>query len=527
MASPREILIGLEAGTTAIVAVAFTPDGREIARATAANPIARGADGSAEQDLGETWQRAAAVVRQLARPVSDLARRTVALALTGPAGGSWLVDEDGDAVAPAILPLDRRAEAVVQRWRDAGIAREVAQITGCPVDASSQSAQLAWLAGNRPAALDRAASVFCGKDWLYFCCTGERASEPTAALGAFGALATGTYDQDVLQRLGLQEAIRLLPEIVDGTRHSGALGTAAAAATGLMPGTPVVLGPVDPVAASLAAGLGGAPSLGCSILGARSLHVRSCCDLPDLRALGDGIAIIRFAGIWFGLAAQAATIDPDWLLGLAEQLLADAGLIGVPRSELIALLEQKAATATPGALRCLPVDAVPVGIAGGAWDLSGLSAATTFYDLLRATHEVVGLDARVRYAAIGQRPREIRLIDDGAGSLLAREILAACLDVPVRSLRRGAPAATGAALTAALGLGLYHDLSAADADWVLPYLGPPLPVDPTLRAIYAEAAQDGTYVRQPLATREAQIALAPLSIGRIAPVTLRDSSEAR
>jgi sugar (pentulose or hexulose) kinase len=118
-------------------------------------------------------------------------------------------------------------------------------------------------------------------------------------------------------------------------------------------------------------------------------------------------------------------------------------------------------------------------------------------------------------------------MDEGAGSPLAREILAACLDVPVRSLRRVAPAAAGAALTAALALGLYHDLSAADADWVRPYLGPPLTVDPTLHAIYAEAGQDGIAAISPLATREAQIALAPLSSGRIAPVTLRDSSEAR
>jgi erythritol kinase len=527
MALPRDILIGLDAGTTAIVAAAFTADGREIARATAANPIARGADGSAEQDLGETWQRAATVVRDLAKRVPHLARRTVALALTGPSGGCWLVDEDGDAVAPAILPLDRRAETVVRRWRDAGIAHEVAEITGCPIDTSSQSAQLAWLAERRPAALDRAASVFCGKDWLYFCCTGERASDATAALGAFGNLATGAYDQGVLERLGLEEAARLLPEVVDGTRQHGALGAAAAAATGLMPGTPVVLGPVEPIAASLAAGLGGAPGLGCSTLGASIRHVRSCGDLPDLPAPGQGTAVMRFAGTWFALAAQPATLAPDWLLGLAEQLLADAGLIGVPRAELIALLEQKAATARPGALRCRPVDAVSLDRAGGAWGLSGLSAATSFYDLLRATHEAVGLDARACYAALGQLPPEVRLMDEDAGSPLAREILAACLGASVRPLRRGAPAAAGAALTAALGLGLYRDLSAADADWVLPHLGPPLPVDETLRAIYAETAQNAVGALPPMATRETQIALAPLSIGRIAPVTLRDSSEAR
>ena len=133
--------------------------------------------------------------------------------------------------------------------------------TGCPIDPSSQSAQLAWLAACRPAALDRAASVLCGKDWLYFCCTGERASEPTAALAAFGSLVTGAYDPAVLDALGLQEAGRLLPEIVDERQRYGALGAFAAAAFGLLPGTPVVLGPIAEIAASLAAGLGELPDL--------------------------------------------------------------------------------------------------------------------------------------------------------------------------------------------------------------------------------------------------------------------------
>ncbi|MCE3246661.1 MAG: carbohydrate kinase [Geminicoccaceae bacterium] len=489
MALAREVLIGLEAGTTMTVAVAFTQDGDELARATVDHPIACAADGCAEQEPGEAWQRAAAAVRQLALRVAYLERRAIALALTGPGGGAWLVDEDGDAVLPAILPVDRRAEAIACRWRRAGIARAVAQITGCPIGPSSQSAQLAWLAENRPAALDHAASVFCGKDWLYFCCTGERASEPTAALAAFGSLMTGVYDEDVLDRLGLADAARLLPEIGAGPREPGALAGVAAAAFGLTAGTPVVLGPVDQIAATLAAGLGGASELGCTTPGARGCHVRSRHDLPDLPRGDREITVLRHAGSWFGIAHPSAGIDPDWLVGMAEQLVADAGLIGVPRSELMAILEQRAAAAAAGRLRYLPgKTASAAGTSGGPSTLAGLSAATTFYDLLRATQEALGREARACYAALGPPPREIRISDAEDPSALAREILGACLEIPVRPLRRTAPAAAGAALAAALALGLYPDPDAAAADWVAPHLGPPLPVDPTLHAVYAAPA---------------------------------------
>ena len=104
MALAREVLIGLEAGTTMTVAVAFTPEGDELARATVSHPVACSADGAAEQEQGDAWQRVAAAVRQLATRVADLERRAMALALTGPGGGTWLVDEDGDPVLPAILP---------------------------------------------------------------------------------------------------------------------------------------------------------------------------------------------------------------------------------------------------------------------------------------------------------------------------------------------------------------------------------------------------------------------------------------
>ena len=41
--------------------------------------------------------------------VPDLAKRTAALAITGQGDGTWLIDADGEPVAPAWLWLDGRA----------------------------------------------------------------------------------------------------------------------------------------------------------------------------------------------------------------------------------------------------------------------------------------------------------------------------------------------------------------------------------------------------------------------------------
>ncbi|MFC6490021.1 FGGY family carbohydrate kinase, partial [Nitratireductor sp. GCM10026969] len=82
MAEP-DILIGIDAGTSVIKAVAFSLTGRQIADASVLNHYRTAADGSACQSLEQTWADCAAALRQLGETVDGLARRTAAVAVTG------------------------------------------------------------------------------------------------------------------------------------------------------------------------------------------------------------------------------------------------------------------------------------------------------------------------------------------------------------------------------------------------------------------------------------------------------------
>src|SRR4051812_38945350 len=113
----RDILIGLDAGTSMIKAVAFTLDGEEIAVAGQRNRIDRLPDGGVEQDQERTWTDAVAVLHLLAQRVPDLPRRCAGLAVTGQGDGTWLIDAEGRPVAPAWLWLDGRAGAIVDGLR--------------------------------------------------------------------------------------------------------------------------------------------------------------------------------------------------------------------------------------------------------------------------------------------------------------------------------------------------------------------------------------------------------------------------
>jgi erythritol kinase len=484
-----DVLIGLEAGISRVTAVAFAPNGHELGHATAVTEVHHVADGGAEHDLGEAWQAAAFALRALAGRVPKLAARTAALAITGPGGGAFLIDEDGDPVARAWLPADRRAAPLVARWRRVEIARQLRAITGSAIQPSHSSAQLARMAERCPALLDHAATAFQSKDWLYFCCTQERATDPASA-AAFGDFRTGAYDARVLELLRLPEIARLLPAVVDGTRQHAELNAAAAAATDLIAGTPVVLGPVDLIATALAAGLAQPAPLGCSILGGGGMHIRAGPEPPRLERGYGGIGdVMPYAALWFKVAQGPARVIAEWLVDLAAELLADAGLIGIGRAELVAILEQKAAAAAPATLRLHPgaPEADPAPAPAG---FLGISGATTFYDLLRSIYEGQGLAARACYRALGGRLEEIRVTGDGAASPLARQVLAACVDAPLRVLRRERPAAAGAALIAAVALGNYRNLAEGSRDWVGQHLADPEPVDPDLQRVYAERLAD-------------------------------------
>ena len=173
------------------------------------------------------------------------------------------------------------------------------------------------------------------------------------------------------------------------------------------------------------------------------------------------------AGRWLALLPQSGTTNVDWLVGAAEQLLLDAGLIGLPRGELSALLERRAAEAAYGAVSYRPF-ADEGGADGAAFQ--GLSAHTTFYDLLRGIHHGLGRAAREGYAALGFRPSQVRVNAAEATGPLSYECLAACLDAPVFTPGCETPAAAGAAMVAAVSLGQYRNVIDGQREWVEPRL---------------------------------------------------------
>ena len=333
------VLIGIDAGTSVIKAVAFSTHGEQLAVAAVPNSYVMLPDGGVEQDMARTWTDAVATLQQLVTKIPDLANRLVAIAVTGQGDGMWLVDKAGEPVALAWLWLDARSASIVDEFTVLQAYDDHYRRTGTGVNVCQMNVQLAWMQRHRPEELAKATTGFHCKDWLYFKLSGDRATDPSEANFTFGDYQSQNYQPDILDVLGAREAKRLLPPIVDGTLVNGAMTSEAAALTGLRQGTPICLGFVDVLCTGLGGGLfDPSGQTGCTIVGSTGMHMRLQPNASDVRlnAERSGYTMIFPAP---GMVAQiqsnmASTLNIDWLLDVARGILRDQG-IEKSRSELL------------------------------------------------------------------------------------------------------------------------------------------------------------------------------------------------
>lgn len=490
--SAPPLILALDAGTSLIKAVAFEAGGRMVATASRPNIYEERGGGIAEQDMQRTWSDTRAVLAELTALVAG--HPILALAVTGQGDGTWLVDAQGMPTAPAWLWLDARANGTVEELRASRAGREAYAHTGTGLNACQQSVQLLWLWRHNPEVLARSAAAFHCKDWLYLRLTGVLATDPSEATFTFGDWRKRDYSDATLAALGLIDLRRLLPPVVDGICTAHAILPDVAVDLGLPEGLPVVLGYVDVICTGLGAGLySGGVDAGVSILGSTGMHMRLAADaslvVPNSAMTGYTMAFPVPGKTAQMQSNMAATLNIDWIVDLVQQAQA---LCGMPSKRNIALaaLDAAAADARPGALIFHPFISA-AGERGPFTDgaaraaLFGLERGVGLSELIRAIYEGLGFAALDCFEAVGGAPSEIRVAGGAARSATMRMILASTLDRPVRVVAQPEAGAAGAAMIAAIQLGLYKDMADCVADWITPHLGPATVPDRSLVKTYA------------------------------------------
>ena len=488
----RDVLIGVDAGTSVIKAVAFDLSGKQLAIESRRNSYTSLPNGGVEQDMRRTWSDTAAVLRGLASEVENLAERTLALGVTAQGDGCWLIDEAGEPVHDGWLWLDARAATEAREIAASPGIDTIYRLTGSGVNVCQMRTHLTWMKRKAPELLERATTAFHCKDWLYFNFTGERATDPTEGVFTFGDFRTRDYSDEVIDALGLGDLRQLLPPIVDGAVSSHGLTADAASQTGLPEGLPVSLGYVDVMCSAMGAGLHDpAARPGLTLLGSTGMHMRFASNASEVVLNRDRSGYtMAFPGQAYAQMQtnMAATLNIDWMLDLARQILLSQRVVR-GHDELLAGLDDAVMAARPGATLYHPYissagERGPFAEPDARASFTGLDQTVGWFDMMRAVYDGLALAARDCFDEMGPIPGEIRLSGGAARSKALRRILAAALNAPVRTVEQAEAGAAGAVMMAAVAQGLHPDFAACAEAWVKPLLEEAEQPDDGLTATY-------------------------------------------
>jgi erythritol kinase (D-erythritol 1-phosphate-forming) len=431
------MLIGVDAGTSVVKAVAFADDGEAIRVASRPTRTLSPAPGQAEQDLDEVIAAVGAVVREVAagKPVE-------LLGITAQGDGVWLLDAAGRQVRRPILWSDARAASIVTEWMETGIAERAFRRSGNMLFPGAAAPLLAFLQQEERESLLAALTAGYCKDAIVQRLTGVRATDVSDASLPFFDPRARRYDDDLLALYGVSEWRHLLAPVDPSPGALRPLTAEGSALTGLPPGTPVHAGPFDLCATMIGAGVS-RPGDGLVILGT----TLGCAVLVD-RVETDGEAAgmllcMPDADRWARvMPAMVGTPSLEWVLAL----------VGKRRDDLDALLA--ASDPGSGGVVVLPFlapagERAPFVDPAARGQVLGLSLESTPADLVRAVCEGIAYAVRhcLESAGLGGDAR-IFLGGGGVRSAEWRQILADVLQRPLSIARQPEPGARGAALAA-------------------------------------------------------------------------------
>jgi xylulokinase len=398
--------------------------------------------------------------------VAEGASAVKAISFGSQLDGMVVCDAAGDPLRPAMIWMDRRAEAQAARVATRISPADFYRAVGANLDSSHAVFKALWVRDEEPALFEKAVHLMPPGSFVLRAVSGELAVDYSNASSlALLDPRTRAWSANVLEATEIDEG--MLPPLAPGTRAVGPITPDFAHATGLSRDTAVVVGCGDEMAATLGAGVF-APGEVCDVVGT----AEPVCAASS-RPREDPTMLVECH----------PHADPDaWLLenpGFvsggnlrwwrdqfgSEERSAEARGEG----DAYDLLSRGAADVPVGAdglvfLPCMQGAMAPEWNGAARGVLYGLTLAHSRAHLTRAVLEGSAFalrDILEAMVAAGLDVRRLTIVGGGAKGALWRQIKADVTGLPVRVPTSVETTATGAAILAAVGSGVHDSVAEA------------------------------------------------------------------
>lgn len=469
--TPRdELILSIDAGTQSVRAALVDPNGAIHGLVkTPIRPYFATKPGWAEQDPAYYWEKLCETTRALFAADADAARRIVAVTVTTQRATMIVVDREGKPLRPAIVWLDQRkadASAIIPGFVGAPLrALGLSSLVEFAVGFSRSN----WIRQNEPDVWAKTHKYLFLSGYLTHQLTGELRDSAGNVIGPI------PFDVKRLDWAGPWDPKwkifpierERLADLVPPTARLGTITAAASEATGIPAGLPLIAASNDKACDVIGSGCL-SPERACISFGTTATintqnerYVELRPLLPPYPSAIPGqfyseVAVVR--GLWmvswfkeeFGLQERQQAAEQD----VSPERLLEKLLREVPAGSRGLMCQPYW---TPGPELASFTKGAVVGF-GDVHDRAHLYRAI-IEGLAYALKEGAERTAKANGVAI----REVRATGGGSQSDAILQITADVLDLPVARPHTNETSVVGAAMDAAVGLGLHPSFGAAAA----------------------------------------------------------------
>lgn len=453
-------LVGIDVGSSAVKAAAYSEDGRLIGAASSSLSPIYPAPGLWETDPDDVWRATAAAMRELCAQEAvqhDIPR---AIAVSASGRENFPADENGNPLGNGIMGADTRGAEFEIPPPGAPIPEPWCLSCGHLRERMDPVFRLAWWKKNHPEIIEDAHYYFGWIDWVTFKLCGRAIMDlSTVSRYAVFDLKSLDWADDRIESFGVEP--HLLPEVLPWSEVIDELKPELAAEWGLQPGVMVAQGCHDLNCAAYGAGVTSVGDV-CLVSGSYENLLVVTDQLPTAAMLLRGLSVMP-QPCEAGLSVIAVHPTGNAVLNWARRLT----------GESIEAMEQR----LQGMREPSPVTAVPY-LSGSMtyWEdgrkarggVLGLTLATTGADVVQAFMESIAYDTVNSLSLMqeeGVEAGRIRITGGGARSPWWTQLKADVTNVPIEVVEQPEPGTLGAALLAGLAIGVYDDMEAISIEF--------------------------------------------------------------
>jgi len=247
--------LGIDIGTSGTKVLLIDENGSPVASHTSAEyPLSTPRPLWAEQDPQYWWEASVDGVKTVIAKSGVAPKEILGVGLSGQMHGSVFLDRDNKVLRPALLWCDQRTQAECDWITAQAGAGNLARYISNPVLTGFTAPKIVWLRNNEPDVYQKVVKVLLPKDYVRYLLTGVHATEVSDASGT--ALFDVTHRRWSEEMLAAAQIPRsMMADCAESIEVTGKINADAAAATGLLVGTPVVGGGGDQAAGAVGCGV--------------------------------------------------------------------------------------------------------------------------------------------------------------------------------------------------------------------------------------------------------------------------------